>query len=86
VLDESAKVDRAGLGQHLTERGIGNGIYYPRLVHDYACFRDRPDVVVDPTPVAARLAAGCLSLPLHAKLSPADVAAAVDAVREALVV
>ncbi len=79
-----APVTRDELSAALTERGVGSGVYYPKLVHDYDCFRDHPRVVVDPTPVAERVAAGCLSLPVHPHLSEADVNTVIAAVREVM--
>jgi dTDP-4-amino-4,6-dideoxygalactose transaminase len=68
----------------LADAGVASGIYYPRLVHDYDCYRDRPDVLVEPTPVAADVAARCLSLPVHAHLTTEQVDAVVGAVRVVL--
>jgi dTDP-4-amino-4,6-dideoxygalactose transaminase len=83
-LDGSAPVDRDEVVARLTELGIGCGVYYPRLVHDYACYRTHPRVVVDPTPVAQAVASSCLSLPVHQFLDPGDVNGIVDAVRQVL--
>jgi dTDP-4-amino-4,6-dideoxygalactose transaminase len=79
-----AVVDRDELGARLGQRGIGSGVYYPRLVHDYPCYRDRPDVVLDPTPEAARAAAEVLSLPIHPGVDVADLDRIVDTVRSVL--
>jgi perosamine synthetase len=70
----------AGLG----ERGIGCGIYYPRLVHDYDCYRHHPAVVVDPTPVAAQVVDEVVSLPVHQHLSAAELDQIIAAVRDLL--
>jgi dTDP-4-amino-4,6-dideoxygalactose transaminase len=67
ALDRDAVVDR------LATAGVATGVYYPRLVHDYACFADHPLVVKDPTPRAATAAARVLSLPVHPGLSDEDV-------------
>nr|WP_103382017.1 DegT/DnrJ/EryC1/StrS family aminotransferase [Pseudonocardia dioxanivorans] len=67
------EVDRDAFVAGLAERGIGSGIYYPRLAGDYACYRDHPRVVVEDTPVAAEIAARCVSLPVHAHLTDADL-------------
>ncbi len=79
-----AALDRAGLSAKLTEAGIGNGFYYPRLMHDYDCYRDHPLVAHDETPYAARVASEVLSLPVHPGLRPGDVERIVSAVRAAL--
>ncbi|QCQ93230.1 DegT/DnrJ/EryC1/StrS family aminotransferase [Rhodococcus sp. SGAir0479] len=84
LLDEAAPIDRETLAARLVERGVGTGIYYPRPVYDYPCYREHPRVVVEDTPVASSVAARCLSIPVHARLSEADVDTVVDAVRGAM--
>ena len=79
-----ASVDRNGVVAALAERGIRAGVYYPRLMHDYDCYRDHPQVVVDQTPVAARMAEEVVSLPVHPQLSRADLDRIVDAVTAVL--
>lgn len=63
---------------------IGCGVYYPRPVYDYDCFRDDPRIASSPTPRAAQLATEVLSLPVHPKLADADLDRVIDAVRHAL--
>lgn len=84
LLAEDATIDRDTLAERLTERGVGSGIYYPRAAYDYDCYREHPRVVIDETPVATSVAQRCLSIPVHAGLSVADVEAVVAAVRDAL--
>lgn len=79
-----APCSRDALAARLAEDGIGSGVYYPRLVHEYDCYRGRPDVVAGVTPEAARVAAEVLSLPVHPGLDRADVERIADAVRRAL--
>jgi dTDP-4-amino-4,6-dideoxygalactose transaminase len=79
-----AACDREELGARLAAAGVGSGIYYPRLMHDYACYAGHPQVVRDETPTAARVAGEVLSLPVHQFLSDGDVDAVAAAVREAL--
>jgi perosamine synthetase len=83
-VDEQARIGRDELAAGLGERGIGCGVYYPKLVSDYTCYRDHPRVIAEDTPVAARIARQCLSLPVHTALTEVDVAAIVGAVRELL--
>ena len=79
-----APVDRDGLVARLADAGVGSGIYYPRLVHDYDCYRDHPRVVVDPTPEAERVSQEVLSLPVHPGLTTSDLDRVIDATRTAL--
>jgi perosamine synthetase len=81
LLDPEA---RQAVVDGLMQRGVGSAIHYPRLVHDYDCYRDRADVIVQETPVAADVARRCLSLPVHAGLRRAEVDRVVEAVAEVL--
>jgi perosamine synthetase len=73
LIDDDARLTRDGLIAALTEQGIGCGIYYPRLVYDYDCYRGHPQVVTDDAPVAADVVSRCLSLPVHPYLSENDL-------------
>lgn len=81
---EEAAVDRDELSAKLTEAGVGNGIYYPKLVFDYDCYRNHPRVRIEDVPVAARTATEVLSLPVHPKLSGSDLDTIIDSVRKIL--
>jgi perosamine synthetase len=89
----SARLDRDALAARLQARGVGTGIYYPRVVFDHECYRGRPGLAegldeidgIDPGfPEAFRAAREVLSLPVHPHLSAADVDRIVDEVRAAL--
>ena len=73
LIGDDARLGRDALVDALTAAGIGCGIYYPRTVFDYDCYRDHPQVVVDEVPVATDIAARCLSLPVHPYLSEGDL-------------
>jgi perosamine synthetase len=79
-----AKLSRDALVDALTERGIGCGIYYPKLVHDYDCYRGHPGVVVDDTPRAAQVVSEVVSLPVRPGLSESELAQIVEALRDLL--
>ncbi|CAN7371840.1 MULTISPECIES: DegT/DnrJ/EryC1/StrS family aminotransferase [Microbacterium] len=64
-----AAVTRDEFVERMNDAGIGAGVYYPRLVFDYDAYRNRPDVVIEPTPVAEMLAAQVVSLPVHNHLT-----------------
>lgn len=74
--------DRGELARSLTERGIGSGIYYPRVAFDYDCYAGLDQIVEDPVPIAEQLASRCLSLPVHAGLDDDAIDRVVAAVRE----
>jgi dTDP-4-amino-4,6-dideoxygalactose transaminase len=69
---------RDALRTHLADRGIGTLVHYPvALTHQPALAA----YATGECPVAARVARKTCSLPLHPRLSDADVAAVADAVR-----
>jgi dTDP-4-amino-4,6-dideoxygalactose transaminase len=84
ILAPDAPIDRDTLAQRLSEREVGSGVYYPRTVYDYDCYREHPRVIASPTPVATSVARRCLSIPVHAALSTDDVDRIVAAAREAM--
>jgi perosamine synthetase len=79
-----ARTTRDQLRRVLEANEIGCGVYYPRPVFDYDCFRDDPRILPSPAPTAARLAAEVLSLPVHPKLADADRQRVIDVVRHLL--
>ncbi|WP_460522318.1 DegT/DnrJ/EryC1/StrS family aminotransferase [Humibacter antri] len=76
--------DRDAVSSGLAQKGVGSGVYYPKLVTDYAAYHGRSDVHIGETPVAAEASQRCLSLPVHHHLTEADVATVGAAVREVL--
>ena len=83
VLPE-AKLTRDELSAALTDVGVANGIYYPRVAFDYDCYAEHPGVIAGEVPNAFEAAAQALSLPVHPGLSHSDVQQIVGAVRSAL--
>ncbi|GLZ79098.1 aminotransferase [Actinorhabdospora filicis] len=81
LVSGEAPVNRDELAAKLLERGVGSGVYYPKTVFDYDCYRDNPRVIASDVPVAERVARECLSLPVHQYLSEADLDTIVEAVR-----
>ena len=84
LLTDDAPVDREEFMVKLAEKGIGHGIYYPKLVFDYDCYRNRADVVIEPMPVAESVVRRCLSLPVHQHLTDDQVSTVIEAVREVM--
>ena len=80
-----ARLTRDEFVSGLAELGVGSGIYYPRAVYDYHCFRSHPQVRVDEgCAVAERCATEVVSLPVHQHLTATDRARVADAVRTLL--
>jgi dTDP-4-amino-4,6-dideoxygalactose transaminase len=79
-----SRLNRDELAGRLAEHGIETGVYYPRVVHDYDCYRSHPRVVATPLPQAELAAREVLSLPVHPALSANDLDRIVDVVRSAL--
>jgi dTDP-4-amino-4,6-dideoxygalactose transaminase len=71
---------RDELRARLAERGVGTGVHYPRAMADTVAFRGAGG----PAPVASRIAATTLSLPLNTMLSDAEQDHVIDAVRREL--
>jgi dTDP-4-amino-4,6-dideoxygalactose transaminase len=84
LVTDEANVTRDELSAKLLEKGVGNGIYYPKVVFDYDCYRDHPGVVASETPVTSRVVRQALSLPVHPKMTAADLDTVVGAVREVM--
>lgn len=83
-ITDDATVGRDEFVQALAQRGVGSGIYYPRVVFDYECYRCDPRVVLDEVPAARRAAAQVVSLPVHPFLSDGELDRIVEAVTEVL--
>jgi len=79
-----ARLTRDELAVALTERGIGTGIYYPRPVFDYECYRRHPAVRTGAFPTAERASREVLSLPVHPGLSDGDRARIAETMQELL--
>jgi dTDP-4-amino-4,6-dideoxygalactose transaminase len=82
ITPESGR-SRGEVAEFLTRSGVGHGVYYPRPVYDYPCYREHPRVVIGDHPVAERASREVLSIPVHPLLSDADLDAVVRAVRGA---
>ena len=67
-----APVGRREFCSRLGKAGVGHGIYYPKLMHDYACYADSAQVITTDTPNARIMTAQVVSLPVHPGLTEAD--------------
>jgi perosamine synthetase len=84
LVTEEAGLTRDEFAARLTESGIGNGVYYPKVAFDYDCYREHPQVITSDVPVARRVAGQALSLPVHPKLSASDLDQIIETVRKVL--
>jgi perosamine synthetase len=82
VTAESGRT-REEVAETLGQRGVGSGVYYPRPVYDYDCYRGHPGVVVEAHPVTEQVSREVLSIPVHPRLTAADLDVVISAVREA---
>lgn len=76
-------VDRDKVREALAEREIPSMVYYPVPLHLQKAYQD-PRYKAGDFPVAERLAACVLSLPMHTELSDEQLSAIVSAVAEAI--
>jgi perosamine synthetase len=72
-VDEKAVVDRDQLAAALRMHGIETGVYYPRAVSEYQCYRDNPSVIPMSLRHAELAARQVLSLPVHQWLTENDL-------------
>lgn len=85
LIDKAATPNRRGRDEvrsALSERGVGSGVYYRKPLHLQPLFGG-PQRVGE-FPVAERIAAQVLSLPVHPHLSQADRARVVSAFKSAI--
>ncbi len=78
------EVDRDRVVAFMSSHGVDAGVYYPKVVWDYAAYREHPNVSRDDTPVARDYASRCLSLPVHPRLSAADLERVASTLDEAI--
>jgi dTDP-4-amino-4,6-dideoxygalactose transaminase len=79
-----APITRDRLVDFLLREGIRCGVYYPRPVFDYGCYRRDPRVGIPVTPRASAVAQEVLALPVHPRLTDPDLARIVTSLRAAL--
>ena len=65
--------ERDRLRDELAADGIGTGLHYPIPLHLQPAFRDSESAADVELPVTERLAASCLSLPMHPHLTDDEV-------------
>jgi dTDP-4-amino-4,6-dideoxygalactose transaminase/acetyltransferase-like isoleucine patch superfamily enzyme len=83
ILDDAA-VARDEFCSRLGRARVGHGIYYPKLMHDYQCYADKAQVVIEETPTARAMTRQVVSIPVHPGLSESDLTRILVACREAV--
>lgn len=78
---DRARIGRDDLVAGLRERGVDAGVYYPRAVYDYDCFRREPRVGHPSAPAAETVAREVVSLPVHPRLTEEDLSRVAEGVR-----
>ena len=81
LLDKSIRRD--DFIAKLREKGVGAGVYYPKPLHVYPHISKLGYKVGD-FPVAEDLAARVVSLPVHPKVTDADIEVIANAIKEAV--
>lgn len=84
LVSEDAAIGRDELVARLGEREVGCGVYYPRLVFDYDCYREHPRVRTSAVPTASSMVQQVVSLPVHPGLTDDDLKVVVETVRDLL--
>lgn len=74
-------VDRKGLQKYLSDKGISNAVYYPVPLHQQKAYQDSRYKDGD-FPIAEKLAAHVMSLPIHTELNDEQLKFITDTVLE----
>jgi perosamine synthetase len=75
--------DRDAVVARMRERGVFPGVYYPRLLHEHAAYRDHELVVADDVERARNISRRCVSLPVRGDLTRAELQRVAEAFVEA---
>lgn len=73
LLKETCNLTRDEVVARLNDRNIGAGVYYPKVVFDYDCFRGHPQVIQTEVPNAESVSERCFSIPIHQHLTHSDL-------------
>ncbi len=83
-ITDASPVTRDEFVDRVNADGVGCGIYYPKVVYDYDCYRRDDRVVPDPVPAAFRTVSQVASLPVHPHLTDTELDTIVSVVRSVM--
>ncbi len=78
------KLSRDEFVDTLIEEGVGCGVYYPKVVFDYDCYRDDKRVKPAEVPKATTIASEVVSLPVHPFLTEQELETICSTVKKVL--
>jgi len=81
---KDSPLNRDQLASALNSRGIGSGIYYPKVLVDYPVFSQHPNIQYGDLEVARMVAGEVISIPVHQGLDVSDLEQISGAVRACL--
>jgi perosamine synthetase len=73
---------RDQLAEALSKKGIGTGVYYPKVMTEHETYQNHPRISVGQIDTAKEVAKKALSLPIHTKLSQGDIGRVAEAIIE----
>jgi perosamine synthetase len=76
--------DRDAIVTRMRELGVFPGVYYPKLLHEHAAYRDHPLVHAEDVARAADISRRCVSLPVRGDLRTDELERVADALISAL--
>jgi perosamine synthetase len=76
--------DRDAIVTRMRELGVFPGVYYPKLLHEHAAYRDHPLVHAEHVARAADISRRCVSLPVRGDLRTDELERVADALISAL--
>jgi dTDP-4-amino-4,6-dideoxygalactose transaminase len=84
LLDEKTAPQRTGIIRFMNENGVGTSVYYPRPVPHFTYYREKYGYRDDGFPVAARISASSIALPVGPHLNGDDMKRIAEILKEAI--
>ena len=83
-ITQDAACTREEFVDSLGKKGVGSGIYYPKVAFDYECYKGVIDAALTDVPNAVQASKEVVSLPVHPYLESRELEEIVDAVRKVM--